>query len=99
MNVGLRTEPVGNIRYEPNSAFLTNRVESACHFFELTVSCAVTEVQQEDTTETIYQRLTEALRQAKQDGRNSTMLDDGEGPRGIDPPEYDVDGKIIRVGA
>ncbi len=65
---------------------------------DLTISCAVAEVQGKETTETFYERLEKALRKAKQDGRNCTTLDDGDGPKSIDPPEYEIAGKIIRVG-
>ncbi len=65
---------------------------------ELTVSCAVAEVQGDETTESLYDRLNKAIRHAKKEGRNCTALDDGNGAHSVDPPAYDISGKIIRVG-
>jgi diguanylate cyclase (GGDEF)-like protein len=65
---------------------------------DLTVSCAVAEVQGDEKTESLYDRLNKAIRHAKKEGRNCTVLDDGNGPHSVDAPEYDVSGKIIRVG-
>ena len=65
---------------------------------DLTASCAVTEVQPKDTTEMLYERLLSAVREAKKKGRNCTLLDEGDGPKNVHPPEYEVDAKIVRVG-
>ncbi len=65
--------------------------------FELTISCGVTEVLNDDTTDTLYQRLRRAVRAAKKQGRNRTCLDEGTGPEAVDPPEFEVTGRIIRV--
>lgn len=66
---------------------------------ELTVSCSVTEVQNDDTTETIYARLGRCLREAKRAGRNRTYLDEGHGPQQVEPPEFVVTGRVVRVGS
>ncbi len=65
--------------------------------FELTVSCGVTEVLNDDTTDTLYQRLRRAVRAAKKQGRNRTCLDEGTGAEAVDPPEFDFHGRVIRV--
>ena len=65
---------------------------------DLTVSCGVTEVQANDTTEMLYERLLATVREVKKQGRNRTFLDEGDGPEEVHPPEYEVSAKIIRVG-
>jgi len=56
----------------------------------LTASCAVTEIQDGDTSGALLQRLQQALRCAKQAGRNTTAIDEGQGPEIVSPPEFKV---------
>jgi len=63
----------------------------------LTVSCGVTEANKKDTTETAIDRLQKTLRHAQKNGRNCTALDEGEGPATVDPPEFQVKGRIITL--
>ncbi len=65
--------------------------------FEMTISCGVTEVLNDDTTDTLFQRLHRTVRAAKKQGRNRTCLDEGSGAEAVDPPEFEVQGQVIRV--
>ncbi len=64
---------------------------------EVTISCGVTEVGQQDTTDSLFDRLRKAVREAKRAGRNCTFLDSGEGPRAIEPPEYKIKPQVVRI--
>jgi diguanylate cyclase len=64
---------------------------------ELTFSAAVTEVFPDDTTKCLFKRLNWTLREAKQAGRNCTYLFNGTSPAAVDPPQFDVRGKIARL--
>lgn len=64
---------------------------------ELNITSSVTEVTKTDTTNSIYDRLDKAIRRGKRDGRNQTILDEGNGPQSVDPPDFDVKGKILRI--
>lgn len=64
---------------------------------QLTLSCAVTEVRDDDDPDKLLARLKKALRGAKRNGRNCTMLDEGEGPTLVEPPQFQVKGHIVRV--
>lgn len=63
----------------------------------ITVTCGVTEVLDSDTTTSLYDRLNKAIRFGKKSGRNQTVLDEGSGPLQIDPPEFEVKGRVIRI--
>lgn len=63
----------------------------------LMVSVGVTEVLADDTTSKVLKRLEKAMRVAKRNGRNCTVIDEGNGPTPITPPEYKVVGRTITV--
>ncbi len=63
----------------------------------VTVTFGVAEFLSNDSSESIYARLFKAVREAKRAGGNCTMLDDGEGPQAITPPEYKVKGRAITL--
>lgn len=65
--------------------------------FELSVSCGVIEVGNMESIEDIIRRLNAASKEAKRSGRNRTALDEGEGPKTIEPPKFEVQGRIIQV--
>lgn len=65
---------------------------------DLSVSCAVTEIQKDDTPDKLYKRLRQALRAAKASGGNCTTLDEGHGAVTVEPPQYQVHGRLVRVG-
>ena len=65
--------------------------------FELTVSCGATEVLNDDTTDSLYQRMRRTVRCAKKQGRNRTCLDEGHGAMAVDPPEFEVKGRQVHV--
>jgi len=67
------------------------------HEIELLASCAVTEVLPEDKTPSLFRRAAKALRGAKAAGGNCTFLDEGEGAKTVDPPSYEVKGRIVRI--
>ncbi|PQO29941.1 GGDEF domain-containing protein [Blastopirellula marina] len=64
---------------------------------DLFVSAGVTEVTPNDTVPKVMTRATTAMRTAKKNGRNRTFIDEGHGPQPIDPPEYPVRPKIVRI--
>ncbi len=64
---------------------------------ELTASCGVTEVNEKDTSDSVFDRLKKTVREAKRAGRNCTFLDSGEGPTAVKPPEYNVQPQTIRI--
>jgi diguanylate cyclase len=63
----------------------------------LTVTCGVTNVRQDDSIAELLTRTEKVLRTAKSSGRNSTMLDDGEGPLRVDPPQFKVKPRVIEL--
>jgi diguanylate cyclase len=66
--------------------------------FDLTISAGLTEVRGEDTLADLLRRLAETLKFAKLAGRNRAALDEGDGPRLLDPPQFSVKGRVICVG-
>jgi diguanylate cyclase (GGDEF)-like protein len=66
---------------------------------EVTFSAAVTEVLPEDTTKSLFTRLNKTLREAKLAGRNCTYLFDGTAPKQVEPPQFDVRGKVAKLEA
>jgi diguanylate cyclase (GGDEF)-like protein len=64
---------------------------------ELTFSAAVTEVLNDDTTKSLFKRLNWTLQAAKNAGRNCTFLCKEGEPAAVEPPEFDVRGKIMRI--
>jgi len=66
---------------------------------EVTFSAAVTEVLNDDTTKTLFTRLNKTLREAKLAGRNCTYMFDGTTPRAVEPPQFDVKGKVAKLEA
>jgi diguanylate cyclase len=66
--------------------------------FDLTITAGITEVRREDTLADLLRRLGEALKFAKLAGRNRAALDEGDGPKLLDPPQFSVKGRVIRVG-
>ncbi|RCS41402.1 GGDEF domain-containing protein [Bremerella cremea] len=65
---------------------------------DLLASAGVAEVKPDDTVAKLMTRVTTALRTAKKNGRNRTFIDEGHGPQAIDPPEYPVRPRVIRIG-
>jgi diguanylate cyclase len=65
--------------------------------FELSVSCGVLEVGNMEGIDDVLARLAAAAKEAKRAGRNRTALDEGEGAKAIEPPKYEVQGKIVQV--
>jgi diguanylate cyclase len=66
--------------------------------FELTISTAVTDVRPDDQLPAILRRLTEGVKFAKLAGRNRAAIDEGDGPKLLDPPQFNVKGRVIAVG-
>lgn len=65
--------------------------------FELNVSCGVLEVGNMETIDDVLRRSAAAVKEAKRAGRNRTTLDEGEGPKPIEPPKYEVTGRVVQV--
>jgi len=64
---------------------------------QLTVSAGVVESRHADTTSSILERAAKTLKQAKQAGRNCTYVEEASGPTAVDPPEFKVKARVIRV--
>lgn len=64
---------------------------------ELQVTCSVTELLSKDDSMSLLDRLTATLATAKQSGGNCTMLDEGEGPKPVTPPDYQIPSRVIEV--
>lgn len=67
--------------------------------FDLTISAGLCEVRKEDSLADVLRRLTETLKHAKLAGRNRVAIDEGEGPKMLDPPQFMVKGRIVPVAA
>lgn len=63
----------------------------------LTVTCGVTNVRPDDSIPELLSRADRVLRSAKGAGRNNTMLDDGQGPIRVDPPQFRVKPRVIEL--
>jgi diguanylate cyclase (GGDEF)-like protein len=63
----------------------------------LTFSAAVTEVLTDDSSKSLFKRLNWTLREAKKGGRNCTFLYNGREPTPVEPPEFDVRPKLVRI--
>jgi diguanylate cyclase (GGDEF)-like protein len=61
----------------------------------VTFTAAVTEVLGNDGTKTLFDRLTATLQEAKQSRRNCTYLHVGGGAHLVQPPQFDVRGKVV----
>jgi diguanylate cyclase (GGDEF)-like protein len=66
--------------------------------YDLTISAGVCEVRRDDTLTDVLRRLADTVRFAKLAGRNRAAIDEGDGPRLLDPPQFTVKGRIVSVG-
>lgn len=57
---------------------------------QVTVSCALARVKEEDTLETLFTRLMHTLGESKQYGRNRTFVDEGNAPAPVAPPPLEL---------
>jgi diguanylate cyclase (GGDEF)-like protein len=61
------------------------------------VSCAVTEIFKTDDVLTLLRRLDSALAEAKRQSAGRTLLDEGHGPIPIDPPDFHIKPRSVRL--
>jgi diguanylate cyclase len=61
----------------------------------VTFTAAVSEVLANDGTKTLFDRLTATLQEAKQATRNCTYLHEGGRAHLVQPPQFDVRGKVV----
>ena len=66
--------------------------------FELTVSCGVIEVGHAESVMDMLRRAGETLRFAKKAGRNRCSIDEGNGPSTLEPPQFPVQGRVLKLG-
>lgn len=66
--------------------------------FDLTISSGITEVRKDDSLADVLRRLADTLKFAKLAGRNRAAIDEGDGPRLLDPPQFTVKGRVVPVG-
>lgn len=71
--------------------------EIADQSLELTASFAVVEVDKRDTSDKLVKRLLQTMRHAKQGGRNRTSLDEGKGATAVEPPQFQVKARVVRL--
>ncbi len=64
---------------------------------EFTISCGVTEVDANDSTEEVFRRANRATQAAQAAGRNRTFLDEGDGPQPIEAPDLMVTGHTVTL--
>lgn len=67
--------------------------------FELTVCCGVIEVGARESTAELLRRVKEAALFAKKAGRNRCALDEGQGPSTLQPPQFPVQGRVLKLGS
>jgi diguanylate cyclase (GGDEF)-like protein len=65
--------------------------------FEFTISAGLTAVRSDDTAATVLRRLSEIVKFAKLAGRNRAAIDEGGGPKLLDPPQFTVKGRVVRL--
>ncbi len=94
-DTGPRNAMAGIERLRQTVEAATFEVED--HRIQFTVSCAVAEVQSRDTSWTVCDRLRAAIQHAKKADGNRTVLDEGNGPQALPPPDYSVEERIVRV--
>ena len=78
-------------------AFADAVFEHEKHDIDVTVSCAVTELQSKDDMTSLLDRLNATLTAAKKNGGNCTMLEEGNGPSAVTPPDYQIPSRVIAV--
>jgi diguanylate cyclase len=66
--------------------------------FDFTISVGIVAIRRDDTPETLFARLREALQTAKKHGRNRTSIDDGEGAQTLfEPKRFPVKAQLVRI--
>lgn len=73
------------------------RLEYRGKEIRLTVSCAVTEVGREDTSDTLYARAEATLHEAKRYGRNRTFYYEGKYPTPAVPPNFSLEERSVAI--
>lgn len=63
----------------------------------VTISCAVTEAQADDSSTTLYARSEQTLQEAKRYGRNRTFLHEGKYPAPVVPPVFSLEEKDVDI--
>ena len=64
---------------------------------EVTISTGVAECMTDDSLDALLAKAKQAVKDAKNNGRNRTSLDEGDGPKVMDPPQYQVQDRVIQV--
>jgi diguanylate cyclase (GGDEF)-like protein len=77
--------------------FEATRFELGGENLEVAITCAVTELGRKDSSQSLIKRLRKVLRHAKKAGRNRTMIDEGDGPRDVEAPQYHVMQRIVQI--
>jgi diguanylate cyclase (GGDEF)-like protein len=63
----------------------------------VTASCGVTEIVRTDDIPRLVDRLETTVTLAKQQGRNCTVLDEGQGAKRVEAPEYQVPEHVLQL--
>ncbi len=64
---------------------------------EVRASCGVVEVGFKEGLDECLAHAAKTLRVAKKGGRNGSAIDEGNGPTTVDPPEFQVKGRVIQL--
>jgi diguanylate cyclase len=65
--------------------------------FEFTISAGLTAVRNDDTAAALLRRLSEIVKFAKLAGRNRAAIDEGGGPKLLDPPQFTVKSRVVHL--
>lgn len=72
-------------------------IEYGGEALRVTASCGVTEIIKTDDIPKLVERLESTVQLAKQQGRNCTVLDEGQGPKRVEAPAYQVAEYTLRI--
>jgi len=73
------------------------KIESQGESIPVSVSCGVTDARPEDTSRTLIDRALRTMREGTDRGGNLTVIDEGDGPREYEPPDYAVEATSISL--
>lgn len=63
----------------------------------VTLSCGVTDVRPGEPAAELLQRLEQTTLASRRSGGNQTMIDDGQGPQPVKPPDFELPPQVLRI--
>jgi diguanylate cyclase (GGDEF)-like protein len=88
------TSAIERIRQSIEAAIIEPRGQS----LRVSAVCGVTEIVKSDDIPRLVERLETTVALAKQQGGNCTVLDEGQGPKRVEAPAYQVAEHTLRLG-